>query len=130
MSPRALGGAENPSFCNRFGTKSTGFKLIPLSCFRLRHLEVNYNNGNYHVFKSPAPFSSAAEFDSKLRLYYYWWRRWMVDSPPSGGNGGSGTVVIRLCRSIFWNSKASVPIPVFIMENYSSFTATRYFCLC
>ena len=61
MSPIRSLGNKIASFRNRFG--NTGFNAAtpppgPPQTEASGGTKINYNNVNYHVFKSPAPFSA------------------------------------------------------------------------
>ena len=107
MSPIRSLGNKIASFRNRFG--NTGFNAAtpppgPPQTEASGGTKINYNNVNYHVFKSPAPFSAPANFNSNINYIILGGGGGAGYSSPSGnggpGGGGAGALI----------DKSSVPI--------------------
>ena len=105
MSPIRSLGNKIASFRNRFG--NTGFNAAtppPESLEASGGTKINYNNVNYHVFKSPAPFSAPGSFDTNINYIILGGGGGAGYSSPSGnggpGGGGAGALI----------DKSSVPM--------------------
>jgi len=107
MSPIRSLGNKIASFRNKFG--NTGFNAAtpppgPPQTEASGGTKINYNNVNYHVFKSPAPFSAPSAFDATISCIILGGGGGSSYSSPSGnggpGGGGAGALI----------DKSSVPL--------------------